>query len=700
VEYNTSYFDTDEISGDVVWHFDVPALGNEETFNYANFIITRNKYKYYSCVIRLHSIPIGRGQLLISKSSRKSFRIAVSLNAFGVDFEEVSLNEAPYEDETIGGEEHTEATVLQHAADVNSGDKEADYRFPMVYAYEFYGSDTSSDDVAGEYPEYNEDYERYINQWSDGSFVSNTDGNVNTLVPFPMLVPAIQKLLSSQNYSLSGSLIDTDFLTKLLVFNNVTLDNFVSDYKVKATAYSDNDKIASWYFGTSYETIPFDNVTQDDDDCFLDNIYLCRAAGTYSVFLQIDLPDFLSNIDINTYVEESGKVGIFKNDELIYVKEYNNPRSSSRRPTVYVVAYFDLVEDDTLTVKILTTNDSGIGWLVLDSTYLAIKNMIETAGKNVYNNTLNLADHLPDIYITSVINNLRNAFFMAVFFDDENSVVNTEFLQDILDNTNYVDVSSYVIEDEIETEPQDAQNMYLEWNHQEDLNDVDESNLISNYKYYSELINQYTKSYAALDGSKSVYIYDYEDDDATERTWQFYMQNFQPYGDDDDPTYEPSFDICPMPTQEVDNKVFPYTTSEAVSEVISDSDSDVGFQILQWHGVLDVPYASPLCTREDDEILSTTTNIDFNGTNGIVNKYGHDWLSFIAACEEFSVMLTSIDIWKFLEIQKLFLPKTSVNHPRWVLVNNVKALPKQFNAVINLRGDIKESELVLVKKSE
>ncbi|TLX73683.1 hypothetical protein E9993_14595 [Labilibacter sediminis] len=697
LEMNTSYFDVDEIKGDVVWHFDIPALGNEETFNYANFITVRNKFKYYSCIITLHSIPIGRGQMVISKSTNKIFRVAVSLNSFCVDFDGVSLKDAPYTEERIGGDPHTEAAVLQHAKDVNSGTIERDYRFPTIYAPQFYGNDKSFDHLVGEHPEFNTDYLRYINNWVDGDFVTNEISNGQSMVPLPILVPVIQKLLSSKAYSLSGALVQEEYLKDLLLYSNESLDYFLSDYKVNAQGgYLDNPDSNRFYAYTYYAKFPFQIILEDNFDCYLGSTYLVRETANYHINVKIQ-PWGGWERDLKHTKPVHGKAAIFKGDEILYEVAYDYLTSDGYPPYVYLIGDFDLTLDDTITIKVMSTDSDGVSDHLIDRSLLTIYKNVDTPGRNVHKNKLSLNDHIPDIKISSLLNSLRNAFFMAVFFDDENKVVETELLKDVLSNTNYVDVTNHVVYDSSEVIPEESNSIQLQWEHVEELNDIEESKLLNNVDYNNDLIPQFQKTYAFLSGSNAVYVFDLPHETASEGEWMFYRHNYRSYGNKD-AKLKPSIKVCPVPTMEVDNKIFPYSLNKGVSHKVPDSD-DVGVQLLHWYGVLDVPYASPLANREGNEVLGPLC-IDFNRASGIVPQLGQEWLSFIAKSEEFKVLLTKIDIWKLLEIQSLFLPKRKANHPRWVLANNVKALPKQFTAEMDISGKITASELVLVKKSE
>ncbi len=333
----------------------------------------------------------------------------------------------------------------------------------------------------------------------------------------------------------------------------------------------------------------------------------------------------------------------------------------------------------------------------LDKCFLSIRKEGESIGQNIHQNTLSLQDYLPDVKIGTALNSLRNAFFMAIFFDDENKVVETELLKDVLSNPFVVDISEHIILDSTEVLSQDSKSIKLSWQHTEDLNDIAPANLQEHVNYASELNSQYQKSYAYISGTNSVYVYDYPESSSQVREWSFYRHNFKDFGNDDD-DIKPSIGLSPMPVQEVDGKVFPFSTKKGISEVIPETD-DVGFQLLHWYGVLDVPYATPLINRQGNEVLGTL-DIDFNSNNGIVTSLGLEWLSFLANCEEFRVLLTNIDIWKLLEIQMLFLPKKKKDHPRWVLADNVRALPRQASAEIDITGKVTAFEMKLVKSSQ
>ncbi len=721
LEMNTSYFDSESIKGDVVWHFDVPAAGNEETFEYANYIIVRNKKRAYDCIIKLHNMPIGRGKLIVSTATSKTFRVTVSLNSFGVDFEGVSLKEAPYQPERIGGNPHTEAAVIQHATDVNAETLDRDYRFPMVYAPEFYGSMVTTDDIAGEHPEFNKDYIGYLNLWEEGAFVPNkiteVVSNKQSLVPFPMMIPVIEKTLSLKDYSIAGALNTEEYLKDILLFNNVSLDNYISNFFLSATSDRNQES-----FGNIYKIAPLELVLQDDDNTYVNYTYQVREDGTYNVLASLLITGYTTTYRRSGLIYRSteGVMAIFKNDDFIAEVAYSYPRQFYVPPTVNISRHFTFATGDLITVRVKATANT-VGVIKLDeSVFQVFKVIEENINLNTHKNQLNLTKHIPDIKVTTLLNSVRNAFFMAVFFDDENKVIETELLKDVLNNPYTVDVSDHIIRNSHELIPEETKSIQLKWNHTEELNDIDPANLINTVVYFNDLIAQYQKSYALLSGSNAVYVYD-KPDDADNPEWSYYRQNFADYGTSE-ADLKPSIDICPMPTREINiptqttggisspssrynpdtdaatynGKIFPYTSKKGVSDKVPESDSDVGVQLLHWYGVHDIPVGLSLNKREAGEVLGPLS-IDFNGSNGIVTNLGTEWLSFISSSEEFRVLLTDIDIWKLLEIQSLFLPKKKSNHPRWVLADNVKALPKQVTAEIEIRGIITAFEMKLVK---
>ncbi len=689
-ELNTSYFDVDSIRTGVVWHFDIPVAGNEETLNYSNNLHVSQKQLKYDCAIILHAFPIGRGKLIVNSIKHNSFRVMVVLNGFAVDFDGVNLNDVNYTEEQIGGDPHDQANVLQHAADVNSGAVERDYRFPMTYAPVFYGEPSGDDDS----PEYNPNYLGFLNFWANGEFAVNSVDyvsddpyyNRNTMVPFPMVFPVLQKQFAEKGYKLKGSLPEHNELRDLIVFNNNTLDEIDKNYHLKASL-SYNLHILS---GEANEKlIKFDNK-EDNDGVYFDGLYNAPEAGTYQLSYLIGA----RKSELGTWGPERNLIiRIYKDDQIISERI----KMLSNGVPILISESISLNIDSAATFKVtaywdIETNQDA--YLQASSVFECRR--ISADGINNYKNTLKLQDYIPQISTHTLVNSLRNAFFGALFFNDEEKIVEMELLNDVLANPYSVDLTAYCVDSSEELTPGEEQEYELTWENNEEPADTSDLKVIEGYDLLSQLPAQPKRIYARLNLCNAIYVFEKRDGD-TDAQWYYYGHNFRNFNTGNgDETIAPSISVCPMPAAEKWDSTYPYTTLKGNSPLMKDNTDDIGFQLLLWRGVTDRPVAVPVSHIESGKVGDLS--LDFNADDGIIANFGSRWIDFVTHSETLTRKLTGIDPVKFLEIQDLFLPRRSGKHPRWVYMHGIRALPRKFTAVIDIEGNITDCEIELVKK--
>ena len=688
-ELNSSYFNEEAIPAGVIWHFDVPAADNEETFKYSNYIIVAKKFRIYNCVIKLHSYPIGSGKLVVSLSNAKIFRVQVTLNSFAIDFENVKLNEAGYVAERIGGEPHSQANVLQHAKDVNAGTVERDYRFPMVYAPEFY-EDDANDTWAG-----------YINSYSNDAFVSNDAdiGNKNSMVPFPKFFDVFERILNDNYYTIKGSLFEHPELQKLLLFSNQTIDNFGLVYKA-VSGIKSRQVIWNGFDLVKFGWMEGNELFEDEQECMFGNKYVTKVDGDYNVHAKVYNISWVNEYDgVKTYKPTTSTVAVYvdgvqtRSATASMYSDSDSPLLTELNVTIPLLAD----QEVDIRIKIRNPNGYTTDGSVYETSILTISKDGEN-GVNTYQSSLNLKDHIPAENVTSVLNSIRNAFFGAVFINDEYNQVELELLKDVLKNRYVVDLSEHVVYQSQEITPSEPKKVVMEWATREDVSTKSESKLISGYNEIADIPPPLRKAYALAGIANAVYVYSQEQGES-QPSWKYEGHNFRKYESAvSGLEMIPEIGFGPLPA--IDNgMIYPYTSMTANSHIMPDEDNDAGMQLLFWHGVDTRPIALPGNRMEGDMKLGDLS-LEFSGDDGVISQFGSEWIDFVSGAEEFKVMLTNIDLFKLVEIQDLFLPNRREDHPRWVYLKNVRALPKQFTAIFDIKGNILDSEIVLCKKGE
>lgn len=721
VEYNAPYLDTEGIPADVVWHFDVPVAGNEDTFKYVNILQVRRKKHTFNAVVCMHGYPIGRGLMLVNGYNHSKFRVVITLRSFGVLFDGVTLNQGKYAPVNIGGTPHSQAQVLLHMQQVNSEAIVADYRFPTVYAPEFFGDKND----AG-HPVYNPTYGDYINNVSESGMVLNTpNNNPQSLVPMPLLFPAIGKALGGLEYSFTGNVQNHDELKNLLAFSRVSLDSFDFDYMAKVYL---TDKQIILPAGKSH--VPFVNNSypeaSDTRNTMFNGYYTVVESGKYEVgcnlfayyignkFFDIDTFIYIYVNDVMrcSFTESRGSLSVNK---TVATPDGSVTYSYFCKYECFLRYKLQLNAGDTVDIR-FSTYDKKLKKYV--PSYIQDQEMmyvnthyynddvrqnwfscrsVSADNRNDHQNSILLGNHIPVVPVTTVLNTIRNLFFATLFFDDDKREVEMTFLDDVLNTVGSVDITNHIVVRENEGELNQTLNPAISYAHVEKVSDIASQKLLQNFDYPSELDIQPREAYALCNAINSVYEFTVAQDN-TPAEWKYYGHNFLDYGDKegDDTVTSISLEAGVVPLIEQNSKEYPYSTLMGVSHVIPNEEEEPGLQLMFWRGnVNGRPLASPVTLAEGNRVTGAIS-LDLNADNGPVRTFGTRWLQFLSDYEIVSERLDNVDIWLMLDMLSTIKPHSN---KRWLMIKGVKCLPHQFSFVINRNGDIEECEVKAIKSN-
>ena len=464
VEENFPYFDYEGIQSGVVWHFDVPVTPtNEKIFNYANYVNVRGKIRLYDASIKINGIPIAKGKLTLSYAREIQYRVSVVLNDFGVDFDGINMNDC---DGSFSLGSSQEERIL-NAKEINNGNIETPFRFPAIYAPEFYGELNN----VGE-GKYNSNFLGILNNWDylNEKFIENEDGkHFNTLCPQFFVKDALILALELKKWRLKGNLLDESMFNQLLVHNNVSIDKEFLDHLLRISFSDDSyNNISASENATAI--MRFNRVLEDVDRCYDSYGFLVPEDGTYSVTGIIDMAnDAMSYLQIPN-MEYISEIRVLKNGIVqhsvqttwVPQKEVNQ---SAEVDTSFYAYQGDLIQ---LQIKLLETESEYYSWYyddsndpplhnvprILSGSYVEIRK--EFPRVNEYTDIV-FKNHMPDIEVTTFLNNIRNAFLATIFFDSANKIVELVTLNSILkDRNNAYDINKYVLLRETESELKDS----------------------------------------------------------------------------------------------------------------------------------------------------------------------------------------------------------------------------------------------------
>ena len=103
LEQNAAWANLDEIGGDIVWTFTVPARANEQVLEQAGYIVV-SRHKRYDAEVRFDGVPIARGELYVQQAQdERELNCGMTLNTFAPGWGAKKLKDNPYNEVvTIG----------------------------------------------------------------------------------------------------------------------------------------------------------------------------------------------------------------------------------------------------------------------------------------------------------------------------------------------------------------------------------------------------------------------------------------------------------------------------------------------------------------------------------------------------------------------------------------------------------------------
>lgn len=281
-EVSSPVFTSGVITAAVVYPFDLPVVGNEDTFECAHFLESNRKYKKISCILRYSSVLNCLGELILSKINSKKLRASFIGNAFAIDSKDKSIQEFELPSETIPSDPFHSRDISQYATKVVKEEIQSMFQFPKMWAELFYGNE----DEDGR-SQMNPDFGRSHLQEIDGKFINNYSGasvvfgfpyneiredpdptNIFSLVPCPFLYKSLQHLVESQGYQIFGDFLTNPEIQKVLISNNTPIDKLHPAYFVKASNVTEVQSTSLTEYTKMLFNNDFDEPNSDNDECW------------------------------------------------------------------------------------------------------------------------------------------------------------------------------------------------------------------------------------------------------------------------------------------------------------------------------------------------------------------------------------------------------------------------------------------------
>lgn len=682
----------DNLPNSVVQWFNIPAIQeNDEILNFVKYIEISNKIRVYENVYLEASGISKKGTLIVKSATNGSYKVSITFNPFSQNFKDTLLQKLDLATYSLGSD--TDAIIATAKSYSQLEYPNTDMVFPMINMGNFYGTDI------------NESFLYFINYYLNGAFLKNIEvldqsGNINCLVPHFYLLSALEAIFSEVDYNVSGKFFEDTDIMKLIIFNNYALDKLRFNYVVKTWTTSVKQILrppsALGYIGlwTDEET--------DNDNCYdpVNGIYEFKAGGSYNIDINMQanlLIDFASG-----YLRGSFAIKLSFSSSSIeditfpyYFDQYHLglPFNISESVNLFLdsseinstVTFFvngmgipyhlengEIVEDPSEDVSFSYEN------VVIDIVPFSYNN------KNVFEPSVSMQNHLPNISVSEFVNNLVKLYSLAVFTDENNNIEFT-FWKDILANNNLLDLTEYYIKDSDELEV--YKNIYaLKMPFSDD--EIDKR-AIDGYTVLNEILRE---DIPVITKDNQVYylkdlnrwIMSYFDFTTNTFWWKPYRDNFKNINDENSAAKDIEIKVN---TLQMHFEGYPVSLLSGSSPEFGLGKTDFPFKLLFYHGIIpgvnytEMPYASSNKFKPDGS-SGSNHSLRLNDVDGIYDKYSKEYYEY---AEETDINTVDLNINEKIlaDIVKLF---SAGSDTRKIRIVNRNYLPVKIDIEIGMNG--------------
>lgn len=715
MEFNSPLNADDGIPGSKTYWFDVPIIDhNRKIFGFADIPHTSGKYKMFdgaSISFAGYSLITGKA---ILREVRGKYRLALTTNSFGQDNKNKKLTDLDYGSPVVLGT--TTQDVIDHAnAKVAQSYPTTNYNFPMIYNPEFYGDTNSAWSKPSEYPAA---HFPFVNSYAPAEntfrknylFTPETDedvpdgiGNFFTLSPQVYLQFILNNIFNG--YNLIGQFITQSDYQQLMIYNNDALDDNEEEYSGKGDS---SYYISGWY-------IAFLNYNSKSKLNF-DGIYLTIShVGLHKFKFHLDVSD--SNLQGPYYLTINYKDSIAIEGYVI------NPDSSPFIVDWEITHYFNNDDLNEILEFTFSAGHTGNDTITFNESTISIINYSQE-NLNRFAKQIDPANHVPQMEISEFLNNLKDLFGLAYYFNNQANQIQF-FLKKDLNNTGYEDITD-LIDPEMEFRLNEKTNNKLLIDFQDD--EFTEKNFRRYGKYnLADTVNAYNSAPDPI-SIKDVLkvlsensIYKVEKDLDYGNVWKFFTDIAQSLElQSDGKTRKKEIKLAPLLMHNIFYKGSRYIPSifcvpkikQRGYSVIynSDEEKDDAVRILNWIGMTnynlfgtdhDYPFAtSGQYDPKGNKVASFSMFL--NGSEGLAETFHRSWEDFMSFTEEVRALGNeNMNIRHLMKlIRVISLPQNDIpaNQKRWLYINSIKYLPVKMDVEISMQG-IETVELRMYKKA-
>lgn len=690
-------FDMESIQANVVYPFDFPVAGNEEKLNHTHVIAVNRTTKRYAVAVFVCGVRIFDGNMYVQSVLPTVFSAAIVENNVLIDFPETDIRDLDWADIDVsasGMGAYAGAAISQEWPDVP-------VNFPLIKAPLCYGENNESNAT---YLGYVNNYDRANHVFLANDMVADSQppNNQNALMPWPYLMEIFRQMESFFKVRFTGNILSNADYKKIILSALKLADKGWNRYYCKVTQeappnaiYVATPNLPDLLWLEDYVlSMPIED--EDSDNCWDGYKYEIKQKGYHNI---------KGTLNVDWTVLDPGddhvvlRISQYASADIISIVDYSTTGHSAVNIDVsYFAAAAGIGEYIVFTLVVENNNVPRVVDAV--SGTIEISNA-STSALNVFNDTLNVGDYLPEMTAAAFINKVRLLLGGVLYYDTTRRVLELSDFNSVL-NSESIDLTDNLVSDDFELqmlEEAEGYSFKWEWGN-DDREEVD----TANYTNQDEVISRSSLPANALFGSITLvlneknYLLSYLS--AGAQAWKFLQDSFSDLViGSGDKTIAP--DMAPIRMTFDTNAVVPFVNIPLLSELFGTGTDQKSLRVLSYFGVQqdsddgEFPFASSGHYHEDGTSLGSI-DLDWNGDNGLYAQCWQKWIEFIQNNETMTAKLR-IGINEFIQIRNLFSPQDGTKKTRKIRLMNIDFIPEKIS-VIFTDADTWECEAVLKKK--
>lgn len=627
---------SESVQGSYLFNARIPATDkNNITFQHPQRLTKLDlSKKEFPSRISFNGRTFAEGSCIVATANSKYIEIAIALGSgeFNSLIKEKKLRETINEIVEIGT---TKEEVIAHAnLQVTKFYPDINHVFPTMWNDWFYGDPSDVEEVK------NKDFEGYINQYFNDTFVMNDahevdPDNVSNLVPLLFNTYVFRNCFTHFGYKVAGKFLNDPELQQLIVYNNHAIDHVESRYSA-STQLTD--------LGFSGSSTPliiiFNENIKESDNSYDESTgkYTVQEIGWHLSRLKMDIKyqgDLTGPVHTTIRIMKEGiDIAIFEHNllnndfypVLIQIKEYYAAADFGDKIFVdvhleNVGAPFDEPEFPDFTIR---------------NASFTVTN-VSQSNLNRYKTEIDYRDHVPDMEIATYLSAHYRAFSMVPFFDHRLKECELIFIKDILASVELVAFSENIEADKYlskESQYEGLKFMFEFGDDDENQNDNEEPDSYTTVNTYGDLpdfppLNTF---YYVRNLNKYYQFISEEDPDTGYITLKYvpYMNRFsEQIIDEGKKEIKPEMSPVPM-IYDPGEKLFvimPNVTQVGTSRAFNLYQPTPNLRLMFWRGLRNYPLATPYL-HDSVFVQVGDYELRWEGDNGLIKKFWQpaiDW---------------------------------------------------------------------------